>query len=525
MAIDTRLAGANEMPGARTLRVLVVDDDQLDRQAVRRCLLQAGIAATIDEASSEAEVVDRVKPGAYNCVLLDYYLPGVDSVALLKRLRTMASDIPIVIFTGRGDEEIAVEAMKSGAVDYLPKASLTPERLAATCRYALEMARRESARQAIEQSLREREAEFRTLANVIPQMAWMADAEGRRFWYNQRWYEFTGLRPEDSLGLGWRLVHHPDHRARVCDGQAAAFARGEAWEDTFPLRRKDGLYRWFLARAVPFHAVDGSAVRWFGTHTDISDRMEAERALAASEERLRRALALEQEVRQDAERATRARDEVLAIVAHDVRNPLQAIVGAASILGLNAEDDKHRRHLGIIQRSAREIERLIADLLDVARIEAGTLPIQREPLDLYTLITAALEQFESQAQARHIRLRCDISGPLPPVSADRSRLLQVLSNLLANSMRFTPEGGSLSVRAELLDNAVQVSVKDSGAGIPGEHLPHIFDRFWQANRQSRAGAGLGLAICKGIVEAHGGRIRAASTVNRGTTIHFTVPRA
>jgi PAS domain S-box-containing protein len=625
--------------GTRPLRILIVDDDELDRLAVRRCLQQSGIAAAMDEAVSAADALDRVRPSSYDCVLLDYYMPGVDSLSLLRRLQAAAHDIPIVIFTGRGDEEVAVEFMKAGASDYLPKASLTPERLATSLRYAMEMARAADTRRQVEQALREREAEFRTLANAIPQMAWIADMQGRRNWYNDRWYEFTGLLPDESLGLGWRLVQHPEHRDRVCNGQLAAFARGESWEDTFPLKRRDGVYRWFLARAVPIRAAEGRVDRWFGTHTDITERLEAERALAASEERFRRALeietvgvaffnlegeitgandaflqmvgysrddlaagllrrdrltppewmpptlrsmeeftttgrvtpyqkeyirkdgsrswalftatrlseregvafvldtteqkkgelereqllALEQAARAAAERATRARDEVLAIVAHDLRNPMHTILGAASMLAVTAEEDKRLRHVGIIQRSTREMEHLISDLLDVARIESGTLPMRKERVDVPTLIDEALELFEHEALERKIALGREIADDVQPISADRGRLIQVLSNLLGNALKFTTEGRGVSVRAARLEQAVQISVTDSGTGIPEEDLPHLFDRFWQANRASRAGAGLGLAICKGIVEAHGGRIWAASAVGRGTTIHFTLP--
>jgi hypothetical protein len=508
----------------RPLRLLVVDDDDLDRLMVRRCLLQSGIAATIEEARTPAEAVERVQPDAYDCVLLDYYMPGVDDVSLLKRLHAAASDIPIVVFTGRGDEEIAVEFMKAGAVDYLTKASLTPDRLATSCRYALEMARAAATRREMEERLREREAEFRILANVIPQMAWMADSAGRRYWYNDRWHEFTGLRPDESFGLGWRLVHHPDHRARVSDSLLRAFARGEPWEDTFPLRRKDGVYRWFLARAVPFTG-EGGAVRYFGTHTDITERRDTEQALAASEERLKEALALEQLARKDAERATQARDDVLAIVAHDLRNPIQTISVTAAVLGLTAEDEKRRRHVAVIQRSAQKMERLIADLLDAARIEAGTLAIRNEPVPVATVFAEAIEPFEEQARTRAVVINAEVETGLPVVTGDRDRLIQVLSNLLDNALRYTPEGQCLSVRARCVDAAVEISVEDSGPGIAPDELPHIFDRFWQAHHQSRAGAGLGLAICRGIVEAHGGRIWARSQVGRGTIMSFTLPRA
>jgi PAS domain S-box-containing protein len=430
-----------------------------------------------------------------------------------------------VIFTGRGDEEIAVGLMKAGAVDYLPKASLTPERLSASIRYALEMTRAAQAHRQAEQALREREAEFRTLANAIPQLAWIADTSCRRYWYNERWYEYTGLRPDESLGLGWQLVHHPDDRSRVADSQKAAFRKSDVWEETVRLRRKDGAYRWFLTRAMPVTDERNQVLRWFGTNTDITERLETERGIAANEERLAGLLASERQARTQAERAAQARDEVLAIVAHDLRNPMHTVMAAASMLALTEEEDRRQRQIGIIQRSVTEMERLISDLLDVARIESGTFLIRRDRVDVRALIDEAVEMFEPQAQARSIALDFDVEESVPPVSADRDRLIQVLSNLLGNALKFTPAGRQITVRAELDEGAVHVVVKDSGVGIPAEDLPHVFDRFWQANRASRAGAGLGLAICKGIVEAHGGRIWAASMVERGTTFHFTLPAA
>src|SRR3954453_862181 len=154
----------------------------------------------------------------------------------------------------------------------------------------------ERARAAAEEAYRqlgERETEFRTLANAIPQLAWMADCDGRRYWFNERWYEHTGLPPDECLGLGWQRALRPDYRARVLEGQQAAFKAGREWEDTCPLRGADGEYRWFLSRAKWVKDGDGRIVRWIGTNTDISEHLESQRALVASEDRLRRALAIE----------------------------------------------------------------------------------------------------------------------------------------------------------------------------------------------------------------------------------------
>jgi PAS domain S-box-containing protein len=488
--------------------------------------------------------------------------------------------------------------------------------------------------------LRERETEFRTLANAIPQLAWMADCDARRYWFNERWYEYTGLRPDQCLGLAWQVALHPDHRARVLEGQQVAFKAGREWEDTVLVRGADGEYRWFLTRAKWIKDGDGQIVRWIGTNTDVSEHLESERALAASEERFRRALAIEtvgvifftvqgeitgandaflrlsgytrndveagrvrwdelsapefieearraveelkatgrttpyekqyvkadgtrswalfaatrlneregvefvvdlkaqkavererealldreRDARAHAERATKLRDEVLAILAHDLRNPLQSVLGAAAMLAVTAEQDKRQRQVNVISRAVRGMERLVIDLLDVARMESGTFGVGKEKVDTRTLINDAVELCEPQALARHIDLAADVPDDAEPMLADRDRLLQVLSNLLGNALKFSDDRGKVVVRAANTDCAVRISVTDSGHGIPAADLPHVFDRFWQADRTSRAGAGLGLAICKGIVEAHGGRIWAVSQVGRGTTFHFEIAR-
>jgi PAS domain S-box-containing protein len=509
--------------GGRPLRVLVVEDDEFDRRAVRRCLQQSGVRATLDEAASAAEGLERIGRAVYDCVLLDYYIPGVEGHDLLEAIRAAAPGVPLVIFTGRGDEEIAVELMRAGAADYLPKASLTPERLAASLRHSIELAQAAAARRRAEDELRVEEARFRTLANTIPQLAWMMDPQGAWSWFNQRWLDYTGTALKAVQGEGWQGVCHPDHVQRVVEGIRRSLGTGEPWEDTYPLRGADGRYRWFLSRALPVRDDAGAVVGWFGTSTDITERLEAERAVRESEERLRRLLALEREARAEAERASRARDDVLAVVAHDLRNPIQTVLNAVAVLARPLREEDRQRHIEIVQRSVSAMDRLIGDLLDVARIEAGTLSIRRAALDLRAVVDEALEPFAATALARRIKLGFESEPDLPPVTADHDRLVQVLSNVIANALKFTPDGGLVSVRARRADGAVQISVEDSGPGLPAADLPRVFDRFWQGDRAARRGAGLGLAICKGIVEAHGGRIWAESPPGQGATFHVSLP--
>ena len=365
-------------------------------------------------------------------------------------------------------------------------------------------------------ALREREAHFRTLADTIPQLAWMADASGWIHWYNQRWYDFTGTALEEMQGWGWQAVHHPDHVARVVAGYRRSMETGEPWDDTFPLRGRDGGYRWFLSRALPMRGTDGRIVGWFGTNTDVTERLEAERA--------------ERTARLEAERATRLRDEVLAVVAHDLRNPVHTIAMCTdALLELRLDEMQQRRQLVVVQRAARGMNQLIGDLLDATRIEAGTLAVRHARVHVQALLEETLEQFEDDARGRGVRLSCDVEGDVPPILGDRDRLAQVLSNLIGNSLKFTPAGGHVRLCARRAPAAgrrwVEVAVEDSGVGIAPAHLPHVFDRFWQAVRSTRAGAGLGLAIAKGIVEAHGGQIRVESVPGERTAFAFTVPAA
>jgi signal transduction histidine kinase/CHASE3 domain sensor protein len=229
----------------------------------------------------------------------------------------------------------------------------------------------------------------------------------------------------------------------------------------------------------------------------------------------------------ESQQAVQAREEVLAIVSHDLRNPLNAVMLAASLLQTSdkvAPDD--REQLEIIDISAKRMQRLIADLLDVTRLEGGKqLPIEPAPLDVQSLFEETYELFKSQAATGSITLQCQAPKDVPPVYADRHRVLQVLSNLIGNAMKFTPPGGMITCRAEPEDGKVLIAVADTGPGIPGENLGDIFNPYWQAKRTARLGAGLGLPIAKGIVESHGGRIWVESEPGNGTKFFFTLPVA
>ena len=254
----------------------------------------------------------------------------------------------------------------------------------------------------------------------------------------------------------------------------------------------------------------------------LATELARQAALAVDNARLYRA----------AQQATRARDDVLAVVSHDLRNPIHAVYMAATFLldVLPEESDQadvalSRRQAEVIRRSARRANALIGDLLDVTRIEAGRLTVSAQSVPAAELVSEALHDAAPLAAEKELQLESVCGDALPEVQADRARVAQVFSNLLGNAVKFTPSGGRIVVRAETQGSAVRFSVSDTGPGIAADHLPHLFDRYWQATETQQLGTGLGLFIAKGITEAHGGRLWAESQEGQGATFWFTLRKS
>jgi signal transduction histidine kinase len=225
--------------------------------------------------------------------------------------------------------------------------------------------------------------------------------------------------------------------------------------------------------------------------------------------------------------AAQIRDQVLGFVAHDLRNPLGAITMAASLLqDTGAEPERRaRKPVDTILRAATRMGRLIQDILDVSRMEGGHLSVEQERVPTEQIVSDSVESQKPLASSASIGLELDLEKGVSDVWADRDRVLQVFENLIGNAVKFTRPGGRITAGAASHDGEVMFWVKDTGAGISAEELPHVFDRFWQARKTRRAGAGLGLQIAKGIVEAHGGRIWVETEAGVGTTFYFTLPTA
>lgn len=268
----------------------------------------------------------------------------------------------------------------------------------------------------------------------------------------------------------------------------------------------------------------------FGATEDSGRRYAAADVTLALEIGRRAALAVDNALLyQAAEESARARDVMMGVVSHDLKNPLSTISMAASFLleDVIPDDESRvveRKQLAAVQRAAERMFRLIHDLLDVTAIEGGRISLGRRRVQpVQPLIDDALDLLRPLSSAKKIELVTEIPESLPMVNVDRDRLLQVFSNLGGNAMKFTPDGGRVTITVRVADDALQFTLSDTGPGIDEASLPHVFDRFWQAKTTAHLGTGLGLAIAKGIVEAHGGEIGVRSKVGEGTEFEFTIP--
>ena len=373
---------------------------------------------------------------------------------------------------------------------------------------ASKIARDIGARREAERRMMESERRFRALADNIAQLAWITDPTGSIIWYNARWFEYTGTTMEEVEGWGWRKVHHADHVERVERRFREAIGSGTVWEDTFPLRRRDGAWRWFLSRAQPIRDAAGELTMWFGTNTDITERMQMEEALRE---------------------ADRRKDEFLATLAHELRNPLAPIASGIELLRRRpGEAEVTERVLRTLERQTSHLVRMVDDLLDVSRITRGKVVLRRAEVDLSAVAAGAVEASRPLLDRAGHRFTVELPPEPLRVHGDEVRLGQVVANLLNNAARYTPEGGAVRLAVERQGDEAVITVRDTGVGFDPEAGEKLFDLFAQGQREAAgaSGLGIGLTLARSLVELHGGSVSAASEgPGRGSTFTVRLPVA
>ena len=365
----------------------------------------------------------------------------------------------------------------------------------------------ETERLAIMEARFESEERFRALADNIPQLAWITDASGSAAWYNRRWFDYTGTTFDEMRGWGWQAVHHPEHVERVTEKYKQALATGEPWEDTFPLRGKDGSYRWFLSRATPIVDENGNVSRWFGTNTDISEQRD-------TEERLRRSNA--------------ELEEFAYVVSHDLQEPLRKVAIFTPLLlkaaGGEPTKEDAETYGARITGAVSRMQTLIKELLTYSRAVHEEAKFEKRA-DLNLALKDAERVQEEAINATAARIRCET---LPTVRGEESQFSLVFQNLLSNALKYRdPERApeiDISVRGDA--EGFVVAVRDNGIGFHPDYAERIFGLFKRLFKDEYPGTGLGLAICKRIIERYAGTIWAESEgEGRGATFFIWLPRA
>ncbi|MEK7408203.1 MAG: ATP-binding protein [Acidobacteriota bacterium] len=503
---------------AQPLRILCIEDTPADVELVSRVLRRSGIEARMDVVQTPGELEERLESGVYDLVLADYKLPGWCGLDALTVLRARGKNLPFILVTGTLGEDIAVECLKKGVTDYVLKDRLA--RLPVSVRRALEEQKEQEARRRAEEEIARLAAIVESSRDAILSV----NLDGIITTWNAGAARMYGYLAAEAVGRSLSLL-------------TAGRALDEAWLRVDSIRHGEGIQSYEtmhlgkggkpIAVSItvsPLRDRKGEITGASLIVRDITVRKRLADELRHKNEELRK------QYRQ-AQAASRAKDEFLANMSHELRSPLNGIVGFSELMHdgkLGPVSEEHKEYLADILSSARHLQRLINDVLDLSRVEAGRLQFEPEGVSLGELVHEVSDSLHAVAVQKGIQLQTEVDPEADRVVADLAKLRQVLYNYLSNALKFTPEEGHVWVRAKPEGpDAFRLEVEDTGIGIAPEDINRLFAEFQQLDSgtaKKYQGSGLGLALTKRIVEAQGGQVGVASRPGAGSVFYAVLPR-
>jgi len=515
-----RTTAEDESPDAApSLHILCIEDEPADVELCQQCLEKAGFDVCLDRVETREQFLARIQSTVYDLVLGDYRLPGWTGLEAVEHLRQLNIGAPFVLVTGALGEETAVECLKRGVADYVLKDRLG--RLPMAVARCLEEKRLREARARGEEAM----AHLAAIVESSDDAIIGTDLEGHILSWNPAAARILGHAPAEAQGCALATVIPPCPRRLSWEEVFGKVRAGETVRnyEVNPIWR--GSRQVFLSLTVsPVRDPQGKVASVAAIARDITRHRHLEEQL-----RLKNQALLEQNRR--AEAANHMKSEFLAGMSHELRTPLNSIIGLAELLHdgkLGPVSEGHLEYLGDILNSARHLLRLINDVLDLSKVEAGRLEFRPEPVQLDRLAEEVRDVLRLLAAKKQIDVAVEVAPEVNQVMADAARLKQVLYNLLSNALKFTPDGGQVWVRVKSSGpEAFRLEVEDTGIGIRAEDLPRLFQEFQQLDPgtvRKYGGSGLGLALTKRIVEAQGGRVGVRSTPNQGSVFYAVLPR-
>jgi PAS domain S-box-containing protein len=475
------------------VRILHLEDDPADARLIREQLRRSGLDAAITVAGSGEAFAVALSQGGFDLVLSDYHVPRFNGLEALELVRSHAPQLPFILVTGALGDERAVELLRSGATDFVLKDRLA--RLAPAIQRALSERAEQRQHEAAQAQLAAAQQLSKLAAEAARMGSWQLDVASGKLECSDEFLSLIGVERAEWGGTASALeaLVHPEDAERRGSLYDDAILHGGFIELEFRIRKPDGEVRWMYSRGDCWRGADGTPASFLGVMMDITARKQMEEALRD---------------------ADRRKDEFLAMLAHELRNPLAPIYNGLSLLRRStAQTPEAERIHAMLERQMQHIIRLVDDLLDVSRITLGKIELKRAPVELATVVQSAVEMSRPLIEAAGHRL--DVSLPSEPLvlEADAVRLTQALSNLLNNAAKYTAEGGQIWLVARSSEGYAEVTVRDTGAGIPTGMLDRVFDLFMQVEDDDgrlRPGLGIGLTMARLLVNLHGGKVEARS---------------